>query len=140
MNPNQESTKLSATELATLTERVTETYKSLITLSVEGFRYIALINGGAIVALLAYLGKDGNANNALKFEHAFYGFACGLVALALSMFFAYKTQFELFNALVKHRRFLQTHKCVMKLGLFFYMLSVLGFVYGAYSAINAFRA
>lgn len=31
-----------------------ETYKSLITLAVEGFKFAALANGGAAVALLAY--------------------------------------------------------------------------------------
>lgn len=33
-----------------------ETYKSLVTLSVEAFKFSALANGGAAVALLAYLG------------------------------------------------------------------------------------
>lgn len=32
-----------------------ETYKSIITLSIEGFKFAALANGGAAVALLAYL-------------------------------------------------------------------------------------
>lgn len=140
MNSTLENTKLSPTEVATLTERVTETYKSLITLSIEGFRYLALVNGGAVVALLAYLGKDGDTVNPVKFEHAFYGFAFGLIACALSMFFAYKTQLKLFNALVEHGRFLDTHKCEMKAGLICYGLSIGGFVYGAYSAISAFQA
>jgi hypothetical protein len=34
-----------------------ETYKSLITLSLEAFRFSALANGGSAVALLAYLGN-----------------------------------------------------------------------------------
>lgn len=34
-----------------------ETYKSLITLSIEGFKFSALANGGSAVALLAYLGN-----------------------------------------------------------------------------------
>ena len=34
-----------------------QTYKSLIHLSIEGFRFCALANGGAAVALLAYLGN-----------------------------------------------------------------------------------
>jgi hypothetical protein len=39
------------------TAHYTETYKSLITLSVEGFKFCALANGGAAVALLACLGN-----------------------------------------------------------------------------------
>ncbi len=34
-----------------------ETYKSLITLSTEGFKFCALANGGPAVALLACLGN-----------------------------------------------------------------------------------
>ena len=34
-----------------------ETYKSLITLSIEGFKFCALANGGAAVAILSYLGN-----------------------------------------------------------------------------------
>jgi hypothetical protein len=34
-----------------------ETYKSLISLSTEGFKFCALANGGAAVAILAYLGN-----------------------------------------------------------------------------------
>ena len=34
-----------------------ETYKSLITISVELLKALALINGGAAVAILAYLGR-----------------------------------------------------------------------------------
>ncbi len=34
-----------------------ETYKSLITISVEALKLVALINGGAAVAILVYLGN-----------------------------------------------------------------------------------
>jgi hypothetical protein len=34
-----------------------ETFKSLITISVEALKTLALVNGGAAVALLAYLGN-----------------------------------------------------------------------------------
>jgi hypothetical protein len=36
---------------------MTETFKGLITLSVELAKMLALVNGGAAVALLAYLGN-----------------------------------------------------------------------------------
>lgn len=37
-------------------QHAVETYKSLIAISTEGFRALQLLNGGAIVALLTYLG------------------------------------------------------------------------------------
>ena len=41
-----------------------ETYKSLISLSTEGFKFCALANGGAAVAILAYLGNVAGKNGA----------------------------------------------------------------------------
>lgn len=38
-------------------EHALETYKSLIQTSVEGMKLLTLLNGGAAVALLAYLGN-----------------------------------------------------------------------------------
>jgi hypothetical protein len=39
-------------------EHALETFKSLITVSVEGLKTLLLINGGAIVALLAFIGQS----------------------------------------------------------------------------------
>jgi hypothetical protein len=36
---------------------LTETYKSLITLTVEALKMLALINGGAAIAILTYVGN-----------------------------------------------------------------------------------
>ena len=36
---------------------LTETYKTLITLTVEALKMLALVNGGAAVAVLTYLGN-----------------------------------------------------------------------------------
>lgn len=38
-------------------EHALETYKSLITVSMEGLKTLLLINGGAVVAMLAFLGQ-----------------------------------------------------------------------------------
>jgi len=35
-----------------------ETYKSMLSISVEGLKALLLINGGAVVAMLAYLGQS----------------------------------------------------------------------------------
>ncbi|CAN7777874.1 hypothetical protein LJR290_007917 [Variovorax sp. LjRoot290] len=75
-----------------------ETYKSLITLSVEGFKFAALTNGGAAVALLSYLGNiasKGAAAPDMRMPMGF--FLAGLVCCGIAMFYAYLTQLTLFN-------------------------------------------
>jgi hypothetical protein len=42
------------------TDHALETFKSLISISVELLRSLLLLNGGAIVALLAYIGQASN--------------------------------------------------------------------------------
>ena len=139
MNTDSDQEALRNHQLTTLQERVTETYKSLIALAVEGFRYLALINGGAIVALLTYLGSiEKSCDSAPNLQIALLGFILGIVACGLAMLSAYVTQLRLFEALVLHGKFLNTHKCAMGLGLFFYILSLFGFIFGAYSAVSAF--
>jgi len=49
-----------ASEMALDQQHAAETYKSLITISVEVFKALVLLNGGAVVALLAYLGQAAN--------------------------------------------------------------------------------
>jgi hypothetical protein len=75
-----------------------ETYKSLITLSTEGFRLAALSNGGAAVALLAYLGTvAGKPGSVPDMRYAMACFLGGLCACGLSVSFAYLAQLRLFN-------------------------------------------
>jgi hypothetical protein len=70
-----------------------ETYKSLITLSIEGFRYAALVNGGAAVALLAYLGNvSGKGANSPDMRCPMAWFLLGLVLCGGSMICSYFTQ------------------------------------------------
>ena len=37
-----------------------ETHKSMISISIEAIKHLALLNGGAIVALLGFLGQVSN--------------------------------------------------------------------------------
>ncbi len=81
-----------------LSEHRIETYKSLIQISVEGFRLLALLNGGAAVALLAYLGNI--AAKGMPGPDVRWPLACfllGLVLCGLSFFGSYYTQLKLFN-------------------------------------------
>jgi hypothetical protein len=66
-------------------EHALETYKSLIQISVEGMKLLALLNGGAAVALLAYLGNvagKGSQTPDMRYPMGF--FLAGLVLCGLA--------------------------------------------------------
>jgi hypothetical protein len=86
-------------ESATVTnESGDETFKSLITLSTEAFKALQLLNGGAIVALLAFAGQ---AHDRSYLAHSaalpIVFFVAGLVLATLAYGSAYLTQFALHN-------------------------------------------
>jgi hypothetical protein len=77
-----------------------ETYKSLTTISVEALKTLALINGGAAVAILAYLGNLASHSPARRLSDmtwAMVCFAAGLLLTVLAFIFAYLTQLRLYN-------------------------------------------
>jgi hypothetical protein len=65
--------------------------------SVEGFKMLTLINGGAIIALLTYAGHSTGAMAATKLSHAFLAYTAGLVAAAFAYLAAYESQGSLMN-------------------------------------------
>lgn len=77
-----------------------ETYKSLVTLATEGFKFCALANGGAAVALLAYLGNvAGKGLSGPDVRWAMAAFLVGLTFCGTAMIFAYLTQLRRLNEL-----------------------------------------
>ena len=79
-------------------EHAIETYKSLVQISVEGMKLLAILNGGAVVALLAYLGnvtaKTG-ASPDMRAPMAF--FLAGLLLIGLAFLGSYFTQLRLYE-------------------------------------------
>lgn len=72
-----------------------ETYKSLITISLETFRYLALLNGGAAAGMLTgmdhvvrLIGKSG-------FRESMVFFAVGLACSGLAIILSWLTQYRL---------------------------------------------
>jgi hypothetical protein len=62
---------------------IQETFKGLITLSVEALRIIALVNGGAAVAILTFCGNlasKGSPPPLGSFKPALYWYCGGLAA------------------------------------------------------------
>jgi hypothetical protein len=120
-------------------EHQLETYKSLITISTEGYKFSALINGGAAVALLAYLGNAAGKGAAYPdMRTALAWFLGGLLSCGMSMFFAYLTQFSLLNeqagafAQRRHMKFLYVAMTLL-------FLSMLAFGVGSWEAVQRFK-
>lgn len=117
-----------------------ETYKSLITLSIEGFKFCALANGGAAVALLAYLGNIASKAGAVPdMQCPMAAFLAGLTACGLSMMFAYLTQLKLLNEFGPNRKPELSHAWVLWAAIAFFACSLFAFGFGSWQAVLRFR-
>ena len=112
-----------------------ETYKSLITLSIEGFRFAALANGGAAVALLAYLGNVAGKGGMPDMRCPMAWFLAGLCACALAMACGYLTQLRLLNERAYSR---PRHKWPLWAAILAFVASFTCFAVGAWQAVTHF--
>ena len=122
-------------------EHAIETYKSLISISTEAFKALQLLNGGAAVALLAYLGQVAPTHPTVL-VHATMPlglFVAGLVAGTVVYITSYLTQLALHNENIgvmesgRHQRWLWIS---FSLGVG----SVALFSLGAFSCLRALSA
>jgi hypothetical protein len=117
-----------------------ETYKSLITLAVEGFKFAALANGGAAVALLAYLGNVASKGaGAPDMRCSMAAFLAGLAACGLSMLLAYLTQLKLLNESSVGERPKLSHGWLLWCAIALFVCSLLFFGVGSWQAVIRFR-
>ena len=115
-----------------------ETYKSLVTISVEGFKYSTAINGGAAIAILAYLSNVAGKTAAPDFRFAMAAFLIGVVFCGVSFCGSYCTQLKLFNEAMSNKSATK-HSTVLYITLGCYLISVLAFAVGAWLAVTAFK-
>lgn len=116
-----------------------ETYKSLITISIEGFKFCALANGGAAVALLAYLGNVAGKGSAVPdMRCPMAAFLLGLLLCGVSMLFSYLTQFKLLNEAGAAIRG-PSHVWPLWTAILAYALSIAAFGVGAWQAVLRFH-
>lgn len=122
-------------------EHAVETFKSLIQISVEALKLLALLNGGAAVALLAYLGNvagKGISVPDMRFPMGCYLF--GLFCCGLAFAASYLTQLRLYNesmglpvsGIVSH------HTFWLWLAMTLALLSLGAFAVGSYFAVFRF--
>lgn len=117
-----------------------ETYKSLIAISLEGFKFSALANGGAAVALLAYLGNvAGKGTLSPDMREPMFAFLSGLTACGLSMLFAYLTQLKLLNEIGHSERLAFNHGWLLWSAIVLFAGSVVAFGVGSWLAVARFH-
>jgi hypothetical protein len=117
-----------------------ETYRSLITLSIEGFKFSALANGGSAVALLAYLGNvAGKGIPTPDMRCPMLAFLIGLTTCGLSMFFAYLTQLKLLSEIGSPEEARFTHSWFLWSAIVLFALSIIAFGSGSWLAVIRFR-
>jgi|GEM_PF-925797 len=120
-----------------------ETYKSMIQIAIEGFKLITLINGGAAVAILAYLGNIASKRDgAIKLPDmtcAISSFSLGVLCCAMGIICGYMTQLALFNdGRNDNPWFLKDHRYWLYIGLSMLIIASFAFGLGAYSAVRNF--
>jgi len=116
-----------------------ETYKSMINIGTEALKALILINGGAIVALLAFLGQVqyGSELAAMSFRPMSL-FVLGLVFAILAFLGTYFTQFVLFNECVNNKIKGLKHTFYLVITVLLLLLSLVSFVFGSYSTLYLF--
>jgi hypothetical protein len=117
-----------------------ETYKSLITLSLEAFRFSALANGGSAVALLAYLGNVAGKPDVIvpNMSCPMLAYLFGLLLCGIAVLFGYLTQLQLLQEIGKSKKAILSHKYYLWLAILTYAFSLIAFGIGSYWAVLRF--
>ena len=117
-----------------------ETYKSLIAISIEGFKFSALTNGGAAVALLAYLGNiSGKVGPLPDMRFSMAAFLAGLALCGFAMLTAYLTQLKLLNEIGQNATPRVKHTWPLWIAIFLFACSLLAFGIGSWQAVVRFQ-
>ena len=123
-------------------EHALETYKSLINISVAGLKLLALLNGGAAVALLAFIGNISGKGLSIPDMRWPMGFFLGGLALCgFAFFFSYCTQYILYQEIMGGLQKQQRHRHIiwLRLALVSALLSLIAFVIGSFLAVIWFQ-
>ncbi|MEK9940115.1 MAG: hypothetical protein VW548_04025 [Methylotenera sp.] len=137
MTPQEQAEEVFKSKLQAQVEHQTETYKSLITISTAAFKSLQLLNGGAVIGMLTYLGHIENASfTAISaFKWGLGAFMFGLFLATAVYIPAYLTQLNLHQENVSDKR--MTHHRWLNLALFLCTLSLLSFLVGGWCTLEA---
>ncbi|HEX9916238.1 MAG TPA: hypothetical protein VGB16_00745 [candidate division Zixibacteria bacterium] len=118
-------------------EHAIETYKSLISISTEALKAFQWLNGGAVVALLAYIGQRPEL--AIPARCALTLFVVGLIAASAAFVTSYLTQLALYNEDIREEKYQGTsHVIWLWATLFIAIVSLACFSLGAFAGVRAF--
>jgi hypothetical protein len=124
---------------------IQETFKGLTTLAIEALKILALVNGGAAVALISFCGNLASHGSPLvvgRFISALLWYCSGLAATMLAFIVAYFTQLRLYNEeKLRHegKPFKELHGWLITLGGILLLFAVCAFVLGSCSAADAIK-
>ena len=117
-----------------------ETYKSLIQIGITALKFVLVANGGAVIALLAFLGKTQGTNAPLP------GISCSLAAFLIGVFLgglacvtAYLTQLFLYNEPVEKSdlKLLKRHETWLLSTVILVIIGVISFGLGSWLGLKA---
>jgi hypothetical protein len=119
-------------------EHAIETFKSLINISLAGLKLLALLNGGAAVALLAFIGNVSGKGLSIPDMRLPMGFFLGgLVFCGIAFLLSYLTQYFLYQEI----RGIKTtsHVVFLIFAFTFSFLSLAAFASGSLLAMWKFQ-
>jgi len=119
-----------------------ETFKGLIQIALEALKFPVLVNGGAAIALLAFLAKDNRAALALESVKVSMALFIGGVFLGgFAYLTAYLTQLRLYgeSALDIPQVGPMRHNVFLNLTLALMVASLIAFAVGAWTAATAMQ-
>ncbi|MYM34907.1 hypothetical protein GTP38_11210 [Duganella sp. FT94W] len=111
-----------------------ETYKSMITISVEVFKYLVLLNGGAAAGMVATLDKLRLIMSVCSMRAAIGFFVAGLAFNGVAIICSYFTQNTLYGESV-NRPGVGRHLTYLVCATISAALSLLAFCAGAITAV-----
>jgi hypothetical protein len=119
-------------------QHAVEAFKSIQAISLAGLKMLALFNGGAAVALLAYLGNiAGKTAVAPNMVLPMKLYLAGLGFCALAFLAGYLTQLVLYNESIGEMT-RGRHKWFQAAGVALALFSLAAFVAGSYVAAGRF--
>lgn len=120
-------------------EHAIETYKSLISIATESFKLLFILNGGAVIALLTFI---GNARSKcmwmpdMRIPIGFY--LAGLAACSMLLLVSYRVQLALYGESVLGAKE-GAHIKPLKTAQILFGASIAFFVMGSVAAVYYFR-
>lgn len=119
-----------------------ETYKGLIQIAMEALKFPVLVNGGAVIALLAFLGKDNRTAMSLgSVNISMCLFIGGVFLGGLAYLAAYLTQLRLYgeSALDVPQSGPLRHNVFLSLTFVLMLSSIIAFAFGAWIGASAMQ-